>query len=126
MSEQIRQLAVIMFTDIAGYTAMMGDDEAKAYSLLKVNRSVHKKWIYRYNGKWLKEMGDGVLASFTSVSDAIYCAGAIQKEAKSIPDLNLRIGIHLGEVIVEVGDVFGDGVNIASRIAAPASPGSIY
>ena len=126
MSEQIRQLAVIMFTDIAGYTAMMGEDESKAFSLLKINRNVHKKWIARYNGKWLKEMGDGVLASFTSVSDAIYCAGAIQKEAAGIPDLNLRMGIHMGEVIVEVGDVFGDGVNIASRIEAQANAGSIF
>ncbi len=126
MSDQIRQLAVIMFTDIAGYTAMMGDDESKAFSLLKINRKLHKKWLDRYNGKWLKEMGDGVLASFTSVSDAIYCAGAIQKEASEMPDLNLRIGIHLGEVIVEVGDVFGDGVNIASRIESQADAGSIY
>jgi len=126
MSEQIRQLAVIMFTDIAGYTAMMGEDETKAFSLLKINRKLHKKWLDRYSGKWLKEMGDGVLASFTSVSDAIYCAGAIQKEASEIADLNLRIGIHLGEVIVEVGDVFGDGVNIASRIESQADAGSIY
>ncbi|RLD34600.1 MAG: hypothetical protein DRI83_07835 [Bacteroidetes bacterium] len=126
MSEQIRQLAVIMFTDIAGYTTMMGDDDSKAFSLLKINRKLHKKWLDRYNGKWLKEMGDGVLASFTSVSDAIYCAGAIQKEALDIPDLNLRIGIHLGEVICEVGDVFGDGVNIASRIESQADAGSIY
>ncbi len=126
MSEQIRQLAVIMFTDIVGYTAMMGEDEARAFSLLKANRNIHKKCIGRYKGKCLKEMGDGFLASFTSVSDAIYCAGAIQKESASDPDLNLRIGIHMGEVIVEVGDVFGDGVNIASRIESQARPGSIY
>lgn len=126
MSEQIRQLAVIMFTDIAGYTSMMGDDESKAFSLLKVNRKIHKKWIERYKGKWLKEMGDGVLASFASVSDAVYCAAAIQKESADVPDLNLRIGIHLGEVIVEVGDVFGDGVNIASRIESSAEAGSIH
>ncbi len=126
MSEQIRQLAVIMFTDIAGYTAMMGEDDSKAFELLKVNRKLHKKWIDRYSGKWLKEMGDGVLASFSSVSDAIYCAGAIQKESAEIPGLSLRIGIHLGEVIVEVGDVFGDGVNIASRIESQAEAGSIY
>lgn len=105
---------------------MMGEDESRAFSLLKVNRKIHKKWIDRYSGKWLKEMGDGVLASFSSVSDAIYCAGAIQKESADISELNLRIGIHLGEVIVEVGDVFGDGVNIASRIESQAEAGSIY
>jgi len=115
-----------MFTDIVGYTALMGEDEQKALSLLKTNRKVHKKWIHYFNGKWLKEMGDGVLASFTTVSDAIFCAGAIQKESKNIENLNLSIGIHMGEVIVEVGDVFGDGVNIASRIESQASAGDIY
>jgi len=126
MAKQLRQLAVIMFTDIVGYTALMGEDEQKALSLLKTNRKVHKKWIHYFNGKWLKEMGDGVLASFTTVSDAIFCAGAIQKESKNIENLNLSIGIHMGEVIVEVGDVFGDGVNIASRIESQASAGDIY
>lgn len=126
MPELTRQLAVIMFTDIAGYTTLMGEDEELALKLLKVNRRIHKKCIDQYHGKWLKEMGDGVLASFTSVSDAVYCAGAIQREAGKEPLLQLSIGIHLGEVIVEVGDVFGDGVNIASRIEASAPAGTIY
>ncbi len=126
MPELTRQLAVIMFTDIAGYTTLMGEDEELALNLLKVNRRIQKKCIAQYHGKWLKEMGDGVLASFTSVSDAVYCAGAIQREAEKEPLLQLSIGIHLGEVIVEVGDVFGDGVNIASRIEASAPAGTIY
>jgi adenylate cyclase len=126
MPELTRQLAVIMFTDIAGYTTLMGEDEELALNLLKVNRRIHKKCIAQYHGKWLKEMGDGVLASFTSVSDAVYCAGAIQREASKEPLLQVSIGIHLGEVIVEVGDVFGDGVNIASRIEASAPAGTIY
>jgi adenylate cyclase len=126
MPELTRQLAVIMFTDIAGYTTLMGEDEQLALNLLKVNRRIHKKCIDQYHGKWLKEMGDGVLVSFTSVSDAIYCAGALQREAEKEPLLQLSIGIHMGEVIVEVGDVFGDGVNIASRIEATTPAGSIY
>ena len=126
MSKQIRQLSVIMFTDIAGYTALMGEDEKNALSLLSTNRKLHKKWIHHFNGKWFKEMGDGVLTCFTTVSDAIFCAAAIQNEAKNIDDLNLRIGINMGEVIVEDGDVFGDGVNIASRIESQASAGDIY
>ena len=126
MAELTRQLAVIMFTDIAGYTALMGRDEQKAFEVLKLSRKIHKKLIAKFNGKWLKEMGDGVLASFTSVSDAIHCAGALQRETANIEHLDLSVGIHMGEVIVDVGDVFGDGVNIASRIESSTPAGSIY
>jgi len=123
---QSRQLAAIMFTDIVGYTTLMGEDEQKAFELLKKNRLVQKPIIERYNGRWLKEIGDGVLASFNAVSDAVYCAGAIQKACENEPDLKLRIGIHLGEVVFKDNDVFGDGVNIASRIESLAPAGGIY
>ena len=123
---ETRQLAAIMFTDIVGYTALMGENEASAYQLLKKNRQVQKPLIEKHSGKWLKEMGDGVLASFSTVSDAVYCALAIQKACQKEPDLKLRIGLHQGEVIVEDGDVFGDGVNIASRLEPLAPAGSIY
>ena len=126
MPQLTRQLAVIMFTDIAGYTTLMGQDEQKALNLLNINRRIHKKCIAQYHGRWLKEMGDGVLASFTSVTNAVYCAAALQQEAEKEPLLQLSIGIHMGEVILEVGDVFGDGVNIASRIEATTPAGSIY
>ena len=121
-----RQLAAIMFTDIVGYTSLMGRDERKALKLIKTNRDIHKNFIKEFNGKWLKEMGDGILASFPSISDAVYCAGAIQSAVIEIADLELRIGIHVGEIVVEDGDVFGDGVNIASRIEALASPREIW
>ena len=123
---QSRQLAAIMFTDIAGYTALMGKDEQKAIELLKINRELQKSNIEKYRGRWIKEMGDGVLASFSTVTDAVMCAGAIQKAAENIPDLKLRIGIHLGEVVFENNDVFGDGVNIASRLQALAPVGGIF
>ena len=126
MPEQKRQLAAIMFTDIVGYTALMGEDEEKAYALLKKNRQLQKPLIEKHGGKWLKEMGDGVLASFPSVSDAVYCAIEIQEACRREPDLKLRIGMHQGEVIVEDDDVFGDGVNIASRIEPLAPAGSVY
>lgn len=125
MPERSRQLAAIMFTDIVGYTKLMGEDEEKAFELLKKNRKVQRPLIEAFSGRWLKEIGDGVLASFDTVSDAVYCAGAIQKACENEPDLKLRIGIHLGEVVFEGEDVFGDGVNIASRLEPLAPPGGI-
>jgi adenylate cyclase len=121
-----RQLAAIMFTDLVGYTTLMGQDETAAYQLLKRNRKIQKPLIEQYGGKWLKEMGDGVLASFQTVSNAVYCAIEIHRKCKEGTDLKLRIGIHLGEVILEDGDVFGDGVNIASRLEPLAPVGGIY
>ena len=123
---QSRQLAAIMFTDIAGYTSSMGEDEQKAFELLRHNRQLQKPLIEQYGGKWIKEMGDGILASFTTVTDAVLCAITIQEASIHIPGLKLRIGIHLGEVIFENDDVFGDGVNIASRIQALAPIGGIW
>ena len=126
MPQTIRQLVAIMFTDIVGYTALMGDDEQKAINLLEKNRDLQKPLIDNYGGKWIKELGDGVLATFSTVSDAVYCAAAIQQESKDVGDLNLRIGIHLGEVIFQDDDVFGDGVNIASRLESLAPSGGIW
>jgi class 3 adenylate cyclase len=117
-----RQLAAIMFTDIVGYTALMGQDEQKGLELVRRNRKIQQRLIKAFGGIWLKEMGDGILSSFQSAGQAVYCAAAIQKETKKIPELELRIGIHLGEIIFERGDVFGDGVNIAARLER-MSPG---
>jgi adenylate cyclase len=120
-----RQLAAIMFTDIVGYTALMGEDEQKAFAVLRKNRQLHKPIIERYNGTWIKEMGDGILASFHTVTDSVLCATTIQQACARSSDLRLRIGIHLGEVVFENKDVFGDGVNIASRLQALAPIGEI-
>jgi len=103
-----RQLAAIMFTDIVGYTALMGKDEGKAMALLKTNRRLQKPLIEQFSGKLLKEMGDGILASFSTVSDAVICAGGIQNACENESDLSLRIGIHVGEVVFEDDDIFGD------------------
>ena len=121
-----RQLAAIMFTDIVGYTALMGEDEQKAFELLRKNRQIQKPAIEKYNGRWIKELGDGILASFPTVSDAVTCAIEIQHACNNIDELKLRIGIHLGEVVFEDNDMFGDGVNIASRIQALAPVGGIW
>ena len=121
-----RQLAAIMFTDIVGYTALMGKDEQKAFELLNKNRQIQKPIIEEFNGKFIKELGDGILASFNTVSDAVYAALKIQEKCNASKDLQLRIGIHQGEVVFEQDDIFGDAVNIASRIQAIAAPGGIY
>ena len=123
---QTRQLAAIMFTDIIGYTALMNKDEEAAFKLLQKNRELHKSAITDFNGKWLKEMGDGVLASFNTVYDAVNCALKIQESCSNDENISLRIGIHQGEVVFEDNDVFGDGVNIASRIEALAPTGGIF
>ncbi len=123
---QSRQLAAIMFTDIVGYTALMGKDERKAFEFLNKNRQIQKPIIEEYNGRFIKELGDGILASFSTMSDAVAAAIKIQQACNASKEFRLRIGIHLGEVIFENDDVFGDGVNIASRIQAIAQPGSIF
>ena len=123
---QSRQLAAIMFTDIVGYTALMGRDEQKAFELLNKNRQIQKPIIEQYNGRWIKELGDGVMASFNTVSDAVNAAIKIQQTCNASKDFKLCIGIHLGEVVFENDDVFGDGVNIAARIQALAAPGGIW
>jgi class 3 adenylate cyclase len=98
---QSRQLAAIVFTDIVGYTALMGKDEEKAFQLLRKNRVIQRPLIKKFNGRFLKEIGDGVLASFNTITDAVYCAAAIQKTCENEPDLKLRVGIHQGEVVFE-------------------------
>ncbi|UCH10887.1 MAG: hypothetical protein JSU61_03095 [Fidelibacterota bacterium] len=121
----MRKLAAIVFTDIVGYTALMGEDESRALQLLQKNRDFLKPLIEQHNGEWLKEIGDGTLSCFISTVDAVNCARAIQLSLKDDPALTLRIGIHIGDVVFEGGDVFGDGVNVASRIEPLAEPGGI-
>lgn len=119
---QKRRLAAIMFTDIVGYTSLMGEDERHALEKLKKSHQTQKEIIEKHDGKWLKEIGDGVLAEFQSALNAVESAIDIQKDSE--PGL-VRIGIHLGDVFYEQDEVYGDGVNIASRIESEASPGGI-
>ena len=76
------RLAAIMFTDIVGYTSLMGSNEKKAFEVLKNNRRIHRRLIKKYRGKWLKEMGDGILASFSSNIDAVMCAVPLYETIK--------------------------------------------
>ena len=120
-----RQLAAIMFTDISGFTALMGNDEQKAHDILKKNRALQKPIIEQFNGTWIKELGDGVLASFSTVSDAVNAAVKIMEQCNAAQDFQLSIGIHQGEIVLEDGDIFGDAVNVASRIQTLGVPGSV-
>ena len=120
-----RRLAAIMFTDIVGYTRLMGTNEDRAFEVLNINREIHKQQIAKFNGSLIKEMGDGMLISFHSAMHAVRCAMAIQEEAR-MENIPLKIGIHEADVVFEGGDVLGDGVNIASRIQDGADEGSIH
>ena len=121
-----RQLAAIMFTDIVGYTALMGKDSDKALELIRISKEIQKPLVEKHNGKWLKEMGDGAMARFSTALDAVNCSIDIQETARAKLDAKLRIGIHLGDVTVEEDDVHGDGVNVASRLESIADAGGIY
>ena len=121
-----RQLSAIMFTDIVGYTALMGNDEKLAISMLNINRQIQRPVIEGFGGRWIKELGDGVMAIFPTVSDAIEASLVIQDKCREEKKFQLRIGVHHGEIIVEEGDIFGDAVNIAARVQAIAPPGGIY
>lgn len=120
-----RYLAAILFSDISGYSEMMKANETITLDILGTNGQIHRQKIAAHQGRFLKEMGDGVLASFPSASEAVACARAIQREVQIDGRYSIRIGIHLGEVVQADGDVLGDGVNVAARIHAEAPPGGI-
>jgi len=120
-----RKLAAIMFTDIAGYTALSAKDSTKASELLTTQRDTLKPIVEKHGGSWMKEIGDGLLLTFDSATSAVECSIAIQEATKDIEDLNLRIGIHQGEVIKQDGDVIGDDVNVASRIEPFSAVGGV-
>src|SRR6478752_5530393 len=116
MQDQQRHLAAILFTDIVGYTAMMQQDEPGAVALVKHYLGVLKKEVADHSGVVLNDYGDGSLCTFTSATRALSCAVAMQQQLQSEPKVPLRIGLHIGELFFEEGKVFGDGVNVASRI----------
>jgi len=125
MTTQKRKLAAIVFTDIVGFTKLSAENEPAALSLLDKQRELLQPIVQSHNGEWLKEIGDGLLLSFGSNSDAVNCAIAIQTAVKDVENLILRIGIHQGEVVFQGGDIIGDDVNIASRIEPFSAPGGV-
>jgi class 3 adenylate cyclase len=128
-----RRLAAILAADVVGYSRLMGEDEAGTLAALKLRRSeVLAPLVSRHGGRIFKLMGDGVLVEFPSVVDAVQCAVDVQSGMAAanaaLPankQLLLRIGVRLGDVIVEGGDLYGDGVNLAARLEGLAEPGGI-
>jgi TolB-like protein/class 3 adenylate cyclase/Flp pilus assembly protein TadD len=129
----VRRLAAILAADVAGYSRLMGADEEGTHERLKAHRrGLVEPKISEHSGRIVKTTGDGLLAEFPSVVDAVRCAAELQRamidrEAGMPEDrrIRFRIGINLGDVIVEGGDIFGDGVNVAARLEALAEKGGI-
>ena len=128
-----RRLAAILAVDVAGYSRLMGADEEGTHERLKAHfAQLVRPKIEEHRGRAVKNTGDGLLAEFPSVLDAVRCAAEIQQgmlgREPRVPEYRriwFRIGINLGDVIVEEHDIFGDGVNVAARLEALAEPGGI-
>ena len=130
MARSSRRLAAIMFTDIVGYTALSQRDESLALRLLKKHRELVRTIIRKFGGEEIKTMGDAFLIEFQSALDATKCAVEIQRSlhvynSRAAKRLEIRIGIHIGDVVHQKGDVYGDAVNIASRIEPLAEGGEV-
>jgi adenylate cyclase len=128
---QTRRLAAILAADVAGYSRLMGADEEGTLERLKaLRRELGDPRIAEYRDRIVKTTGDGMLVEFASVVDAVRCAAETQRAMidrnADIPEderISFRMGINLGDVIVEPEDIFGDGVNIAARLEALAEAG---
>ncbi len=127
-----RKLAAILAADVVGYSRLMGADEAGTLAALKRHReTIFDPAVAAHNGRIVKLIGDGAIIEFGSVVDAVNCALSVQRSS-ALPDATarqptivLRIGINLGDVIIENDDIYGDGVNIAARLEPLAEPGGI-
>lgn len=122
----MRQLAAILFADMVGYTALMQENEQLAHAKRKRLKEVLETTISRFNGKVVQYYGDGSLSIFGSAIDCVTSAIHIQQQLQQEPKVALRIGIHTGDVVIEDESIYGDGVNLASRIESLAVPGGIF
>ena len=128
-----RRLAAVMAADVVGYSRLMGQDEAGTLAALKARRKdVLEPIVARHRGRIFKVMGDGVFVEFGSAVNAVQCAVELQQGMAAansgLPEdrrIVLRIGVNLGDVMIEGSDLYGDGVNIAARLEAVAEPGGI-
>src|SRR5919199_2910079 len=131
-ADEQRKLAAIMFTDMVGYSALSQRDDKLAQQLLEEHREILRAIFPRFNGAEIKTIGDAFLVEFGSALEAAQCAIEIQRtlahrntDAPADRQIQVRIGVHIGDIVHRGGDVYGDGVNIASRIEPQAAPGEI-
>jgi adenylate cyclase len=127
-----RKLTAILYADVAGYSRLTGEDEDGTHRTLRTYLDLISSTIREHDGRVVHYAGDAVLADFPTVSDAVTCAVAVQKaiadqnvDVASQRQVQFRIGVNLGEVIVDRNDIYGDGVNIAARLEALAEPGGV-
>lgn len=124
-SRNLRLLAAIMFADMVGYTKLMQEDEVLAKKLRDRQRKVVDEQILEHRGQVMQYYGDGTLSMFGSAIEAVNAAHKIQKELKNEPNVPLRIGIHLGDVVYDEEGIYGDAVNISARVQSLGTPGSV-
>jgi len=124
-STKSRRLTAILFADIVGYTALMQKDESEAHKVLAKFRSTLDEKVPQCNGQIINDLGDGRLCTFDSAVDALKCAMEVQLLFRAAPIIPVRIGLHSGDVFYEADNVYGDSVNIASRIESLGVPGSV-
>lgn len=120
-----KKLKAIVFTDIVDFTKISAEDEQQALDIIDKQREILKPIVIEHKGEWLKEIGDGLLFSFDSSLDAVNCSIEIQQSLQEIDDFKIRIGVHQGDIFIKDGDVYGDDVNIASRVESCAPGGGI-
>lgn len=122
-----RKLTTILAADADGYSRVMEADEVGTLGALRAARSVFSRLIERHHGRIANTAGDGLIAEFPSVVEAVQCAIEVQRElaAEEQNGLRFRIGVHLGDVLVDGNDLLGEGVNLAARLQSMASPGGI-
>jgi adenylate cyclase len=131
-ASETRKLAAIMFTDMVGFSRQMGADEARLLRILEVHNQIIQQAVAEHHGRVIKTLGDAFLVDFPSVVHAVQCAQQIQAQFRAhnaeqakAEQIHIRIGIHLGDIIQQHGDVLGDGVNIASRLQTLTEPDTI-
>src|SRR5512139_3048367 len=132
LTDVTRKLVAVFAADVEGYSRLMGADEVGTLKGLTERRAILDRIIGEHRGRIANTAGDSVLAEFGSAVDAVQCAveaqAALAEANSSLPldrRINFRIGVHIGDVMVRAGDLFGDGVNIAARLQALAKPGGL-
>ena len=126
MSAPTRKLAAILAADVVGYSKLMGEDETRTLAALRELRNdLFQPTVSEHRGDIVKSMGDGWLVEFASVVDAVNCAIQVQEQLDNHEIIKLRMGIHIGDIVHEDEDIYGDGVNIAARLQEISEPGGI-